>query len=250
VAQGDVLVGTSGWQYDDWRGVLYPPKLPKRLWLQHYAKHYPTVEVNNTFYRLPERSTFERWAAETPPCFVITAKASRFLTHIRRLREPEEPVARLLDRLEGLGDRCGPVLVQLPGDFRVELGRLEETLKAFHKGSSGKLRVAVEPRHESWFQPDFYELLSSYDAALCLADRGSRPITPLKATASWGYVRFHAGRANPPPHYGRSALRTWAQRIRQLWPSEQDVYVYFNNDTGGWAVRDADELRRLLGVAR
>jgi uncharacterized protein YecE (DUF72 family) len=243
-----VLIGTSGWQYDDWRGVLYPPKLPKRLWLQHYAAHFPTVEVNNTFYRLPERATFERWAAETPPGFVVTAKASRYLTHIRRLQEPDEPVARLLDRLAGLGDRRGPVLIQLPETFRVEVERLDRTLEAFAKRSEGQLRVAVEFRHRSWFRHDVYKVLGDHDAALCLADRGSRPVVPLVATASWGYVRFHAGRAEPPPHYGRASLCTWAERIRRLWPNNEDVYAYFNNDTGGWAVRDAEELRRLLGV--
>src|SRR5688500_1137321 len=138
-----VLVGTSGWQYRDWRGPFYPQRLPQRLWLEHHSALFGTVEVNNAFYRLPDRSVFEAWAARTPADYVVTVKASRFLSHIKRLKEPQEPVARLMDRVAGLGTKVGAVLLQLPPTLQVELERLDECLSCFPPGT----RVAVEPRH-------------------------------------------------------------------------------------------------------
>ena len=140
-----LLLGTSGWQYADWRGPFYPQKLPQRRWLEHYAQHFSTVEVNNAFYRLPERATFEAWRARTPAGFIVTVKASRYLTHIKRLRDPAEPVARLMERATGLGDRLGAVLLQLPPTLQADPPLLAETLKHFPDG----VRVAVEPRHPS-----------------------------------------------------------------------------------------------------
>ncbi len=229
-----VVIGTSGWQYADWRGRFYPDALPTSRWLEHYAACFDTVEVNNAFYRLPERATFEKWAARTPPGFVVAVKASRYLTHVRRLREPEEPVARLMERAAGLGERLGPVLLQLPPNLPADLAKLERTLACFPSG----VRVAVEPRHASWFSEDLADLLARFDAALCLADRRG-PITPVWRTASFGYVRFHEGRASPPPSYGRRALERWAERLAETWPAEADVYAYFNNDPLACAPRDA-----------
>ncbi len=238
-----VVIGTSGWQYADWRGRLYPPSLPVRCWLEHYAACFDTLEVNNAFYRLPERATFEKWAARTPPGFVVAVKASRYLTHIRRLREPEEPVARLMERAAGLGERLGPVLLQLPPDLPADLAALERTLSCFPSG----VRVAVEPRHESWFSETLAEMLARFDAALCLADRLG-PITPVWRTASFGYVRFHEGRASPRPSYGRRALERWGERLAEIWPAEADVYAFFNNDHLACAPRDA--ARFAAAVAR
>ncbi|MFG3497776.1 DUF72 domain-containing protein [Streptomyces sp. NPDC047928] len=236
-----VLVGTSGWQYRDWRGVLYPPGLPQRLWLEEYARQFSTVESNNAFYRLPARETFARWSERTPDGFVMAVKASRFLTHIKRLREPEEPVARLLAHAEGLGDRLGPVLLQLPPTLRADPGALDACLACFPTGT----RVAVEPRHPSWWTPEVRAVLEARGAPLCWTDRGSRPATPLWRTADWGYVRFHEGRARTWPRYGRGALRSWAGRIADAWPEDAEVFAYFNNDPGGAAVLDAMEFRRL-----
>lgn len=230
-----VLVGASGWQYDSWRGLLYPQGLAQAKWLEHYAASFCTVEVNNTFYRLPERTTFVSWARRTPDDFVVTVKASRYLTHVRRLRDPEEPVARLLRAAEGLGDKLGPVLLQLPPDLQVRIRDLERTLRCFPSG----VRLAVEPRHESWFTDDLRAVLEAHDAALCMADRHSRPVTPLWRTASWGYLRLHEGRGAAHPCYGRSALSSWATRLAELFGRDDDVYVYFNNDPRGCAVRDA-----------
>lgn len=236
-----LLVGTSGWQYRDWRGVVYPEGVPQRRWLESYAGRFGCVEVNNAFYRLPERSVFERWRDATPEGFRVAVKVSRYLTHVKRLRDPEEPVARLVERAAGLGDRLGPYLLQLPPTLRCEPGRLDACLAAFPK----EAQVAVEPRHESWWTDEVRSLLTDHGAALCWADRRGRPITPLWRTADWGYLRFHEGSAHPPPSYGRRALRHWRDRIRDAFPASADVWVFFNNDRGGAAVRDAEAFRDM-----
>ncbi|MCF6524283.1 DUF72 domain-containing protein [Streptomyces sp. JJ36] len=240
-----VLVGTSGWQYRDWRGVLYPAELPQRRWLEGYARGFATVENNNAFYRLPSAETFAAWRENrTPEGFVMAVKASRFLTHMKRLRDPEEPVERLLTRAAGLGPRLGPVLLQFPATLRADPASLDACLRVFPRD----VRVAVEPRHPSWWSDEVRALLREHGAALCWADRDSRPVTPLWRTAGWGYVRFHAGRAAPWPRYGRQALRAWARRIAATWPREAEVYVYFNNDPGGAAVLDAAAFARAVAA--
>jgi uncharacterized protein YecE (DUF72 family) len=230
-----LYVGTSGWQYKDWRGVLYADRTPQRLWLEEYAAAFATVELNNAFYRLPDRATFAAWRDRTPPGFVMAVKASRYLTHIKRLRDPEEPVHRLMSRAEALGERLGPVLLQLPPNLPADAAQLDACLRCFPPTA----RVAVEPRHPSWDDLQVRAVLDNRGAALCWADAGSRPATPLWRTADWGYLRLHAGRARPWPRYGRRALATWARRIAETWPDRCDVHVYFNNDPGGAAVHDA-----------
>lgn len=233
-----VEIGTSGWQYRDWRGEdrLYPPKLPQRLWLERYAECFRTVEINNAFYRLPERDTFTQWRERTPGDFVFAVKMSRYLTHVKRLREPAEPVQRFLGRAEGLGDKLGPVLLQLPPTLRVDVAALDETLSLFPAG----VRVAVEPRHDSWWTDEVRDLLTRHGAALAWADRKGRPVTPLWHTATFGYLRLHEGRARPWPRYGRTALKSWLDRLPAV-----PTYVYFNNDPGGAAVTDALALATL-----
>ncbi|MGP3966585.1 DUF72 domain-containing protein [Streptomyces sp. 6N223] len=244
-----LLVGTSGWQYADWRGVLYPPDQPQRLWLEDYARRFATVENNNAFYRLPTAEVFASWRERTPPGFVMAVKASRFLTHIKRLRDPAEPVARLMDRAAGLGERMGPVLLQLPATFHADadtIARLDACLRRFPRA----VRVAVELRHPSWWEAEreLRAALERSGAALCWADRWSRPVTPLWRTAPWGYVRLHGGAAQPPPRYGCQALASWARRVADAWGDEDDVYVYLNNDTGGAAVADATRFARAAAA--
>ncbi len=242
-----LVIGTSGWQYKDWRGLFYPAGVPQREWLSYFAARFGTVEVNNAFYRLPERTTFEAWRAATPDDFVVAVKASRYLTHIKRLRDPAEPVGRLLDRAAGLGPRLGPVLLQLPPTLRADAGLLDEALSRF----PADVQVAVEPRHESWWSADIQAILARHNAALSWADRLGRPVTPLWRTADFGYLRLHEGRARPRPRYGRTALRSWVNRITGRYGPDVPVYVYFNNDPGGAAIRDAIELARTarrLGV--
>jgi uncharacterized protein YecE (DUF72 family) len=238
-----LLVGTSGWQYRDWRGAFYPARLPARAWLEEYASRFPTVEVNNTFYRLPERATFARWAAAVPDGFRFAVKASRYLTHVRRLREPREPVQRLLRAAAGLGDALGPVLLQLPPTLGADPQLLAATLREFPRD----LRVAVEVRHESWHTEAVYEVLGARDAALCLWDRRNRH-GPLVATTSWCYLRMHEGRAAPPPCYGRAALHGWANRLRDSWGPDPDGFVYFNNDPHACAPHNAAAFTRMVGA--
>ncbi len=247
-----VLIGTSGWQYRDWRGGFYPPGLAQRRWLEHYASHYLTVENNASFYRLPGHATFAGWRARTPAGFVMAVKASRYLTHIRRLRDPAGPVARLLGAAAGLGPRLGPVLLQLPPTLAADPALLDACLAEFAAvaagAGAGPVRVAVEPRHPSWWCQEVREVLSARRAALCWADRRGHPVTPLWRTADWGYLRFHEGAGQPWPCYGPQALRTWAGRLRDTWPGA-DVYVYFNNDPGGAAVVNSAQFAAAAGRA-
>jgi uncharacterized protein YecE (DUF72 family) len=248
-----MIIGTSGWQYRDWRGPLYPPGLPQRRWLEHYATRYQSTENNNSFYRLPSRETFEGWAEQTPGDFVMTVKASRYLTHVRRLRDPAEPVARLLGAAAGLGPKLGPVLLQLPPTLKADPDLLDTCLKEFAAAAAALgrpgPRVAVEPRHESWWNDEIRQVLAARGAALCWADRRGRPVAPLWRTAPWGYLRLHEGAARPWPRYGRQALRTWVTRLVGAWPDTADVFVYFNNDPGGAAVLNSVQFARLAGRA-
>ena len=247
-----LLVGTSGWQYRDWRGGLYPQGLAVGKWLEHYAAHYQTVENNGTFYRLAAEQTFADWRARTPEGFLMAVKASRYLTHIRRLRDPAEPVERLMRAAAGLGDRLGPVLLQLPPTMAADVGVLDECLREFarHQAPAGRgVRVAVEFRHQSWWTGEIRQLLERHGAALCWADRLGRPLGPLWRTADWGYLRFHEGAAQPWPRYGTQALRSWVQRTAVTWPDSADVFAYFNNDQAGAALYDAATFASILRQA-
>jgi uncharacterized protein YecE (DUF72 family) len=235
-----LYVGTSGWQYDHWKELFYPHGLPLTDELAFYAERFQTVESNNAFYRLPERRTFETWARRTPDDFVMAVKVSRFLTHIKRLKDPAEPVERFLGRTAGLGGKFGPALLQLPPQLQGDLGRLEETLEQFPRS----VRVAVEFRHDSWWTDDVRQVLKRHGAALCLADR-SRRLSPLWDTTDWTYIRFHSGRAQPRGCYGREALSTWVSRIRERWSPDADVFAYFNHDGHGCALRDAITFAEL-----
>jgi uncharacterized protein YecE (DUF72 family) len=237
-----VRIGCSGWSYDHWRGVLYPDHGSTGTWLTLYAEHFDTVEVNATFYRLPTRSAVERWASATPDGFCFAVKASRYLTHVRRLRGLEEGLRRLAERIAPLRSpaKLGPTLWQLPATFRRDDERLATALSALPAG-----RHAFEFRHESWFADEVYELLERHGTALVVADRAPRGASPLVPTTSWRYLRFHVGRGRDGGYTTRQ-LDEWASRIEAL---DGDVYAYFNNDWRGLAVRDAARLRELLGEA-
>lgn len=236
-----VRVGTSGWAYADWRD-RYFAGVPQAKYYEKVLTDFGTVELNVSFYRLPAANVFAGWQRRAPAGSVVAVKASRYLTHIRRLREPAEPVHRLMARATLLGPALGPVLVQLPPDFTVDLAALEATLACLPPG----VRVAVEPRHDSWWVDGLREVLVARDAALVWADRKG-PLGPLWRTASWCYVRFHEGRASPWPRYGERALATWADRIAEAG-ADVETFAYFNNDPGGAAVVDAFAFRRLLAA--
>lgn len=233
-----IRVGTSGWQYRDWRGVLYPEGVPQARWLERYAEAFSVVEVNNSFYRLPERATFERWRGVTPADFTFVVKASRFLTHVKRLKDAEDGVRLLHERIEGLGDKLGPVLFQLPPRFRADVARLREFLGWL----PAAMRAAWEFRDPSWVNDEVLRLLDEAGCAFVLADRpGFRG--PMFVTGGWSYVRFHQGTSGGPD-YRREKLRRWAERLAEL--PAADVWAFFNNDQGGAAVRDARVLRDAL----
>jgi uncharacterized protein YecE (DUF72 family) len=238
-----ILVGTSGFDYKDWRGTFYPRFVKSGDRLAFYAHHFDTVELNVTFYRMPAASAFRGWRDAVPEGFVFAVKASRYLTHIKRLADARPSVEYLMERAGELGDRLGPILLQLPPSLEIDLERLDRTLEAF----GPKVRVAVEPRHRSWFVLELCDVLRRHDAAFVMADRRSRPITPLWSTSGWFYLRMHQGRARPRPCYGDAALRSWVDRLRELRDEGgRSGFVYFNNDHRACAIKNAVTFRRML----
>lgn len=233
-------IGTSGWNYNHWRGVFYPEELPQSKWLGYYSSHFDTVEVNNSFYRLPEKKTFEGWRGQTPDGFAFSVKASRFLTHIKRLKEPEEPLARLMDHAEGLGDKLNIVLYQFPPNWRLDIDRLEHFLSLLPASP----RSAFEFRDDRWQCDAVWSLLSKHRVAYCVMDSPGLPLH-LKTTCGYSYIRMHSGGEDTEGSYTTEHLREWATRIKDLL-KQGDVYVYFNNDNKGFAIRNALELRELL----
>jgi uncharacterized protein YecE (DUF72 family) len=238
-----VRIGCSGWNYDDWRGRLYPERAPKRRWLELYAERFDTVEVNATFYRLPSRDGVAAWVQQTPPRFVFSVKASRYLTHVKRLTDLGEGIARFYERLEPLieAGRLGPVLWQLPENFHRDDQRLEGWLRALPPGMH-----TIEFRHASWFVPEVMNALREHRVALTIGDHPKRPFQSHEATAPWRFIRFHYGARGRDGNYSATELRQWAERIKR-WRRTHDVFAYFNNDWRGFAPANAVALRRLVG---
>ena len=238
-------IGCSGWTYDDWVGVLYPEGLPRARWRDAYAAEFDTVELNASFYRWPGTRRFEAWGRVLPQDFSMSVKASSWITHRRRLRDPEGAWARRLhEASQALGDHRGPILLQLHPD----LERDDELLGGFLGSLEGHLEVAVELRHESWHREEVYQLLERHGAAYVVMSGAGLPCV-LRATAPFVYVRLHG-----PSHthlyagsYSEDDLRWWAERIGEWLDQGRDVWAYFNNDGQGHAVRNARTLRRLLG---
>jgi uncharacterized protein YecE (DUF72 family) len=237
-----VLIGCSGWNYSHWRERVYPKGLPQRRWLEHYATLFDTVEVNNTFYRLPTGSAVAGWVERTPDEFVFTVKASRYLTHIKRLTDMGRGVERFYECIEPLveSSKLGPVLWQLPENFHRDDERLRTALENLPAG-----RHCFEFRHPSWFAAEVYELLAARGVALVIGDSPKRPFQTHELTAGWTFIRFHHGRRGRNGNYSRSELEEWKRRIA-AWRSEVDVYAYFNNDWEGYAVANARWLREHL----
>ena len=238
-------VGCSGWNYAHWRnGVFYPQRCPARLWLEYYARRFDTVEVNATFYRLPTERAVQGWVDQTPEDFVFTVKMSRYVTHVKRLRDLEPSLELFYGRIAPLvrSPKLGPVLWQLPPTFHRNDERLAETLALLPPG-----RHAFEFRHHSWFVPEVMELLRGHGVALVIGDRPEvHAFQSHELTAEWSLIRFHAGSRGRNGNYSESELREWAERIR-AWPVEE-CFLYFNNDWEGFAPRNALRLRRLLGA--
>jgi uncharacterized protein YecE (DUF72 family) len=238
----DVRVGCSGWNYPHWRGRVYPQGLPQRRWLAHYATLFDTVEVNNTFYRLPRRDSVAAWVEETPAGFLFAVKASRFLTHMKRLTDMGRGVERFYERIEPLVDspKMGPVLWQLPETFRRDDKRLAFALERLPPG-----RHCFEFRHPSWFAGDVYALLREHGVALVVGDHPKRPFQEHELTAGWTFVRFHYGARGRNGNYSERELQTWLRRLAQ-WRRRVEVFAYFNNDWEGYAVENGLWLRDRL----
>jgi uncharacterized protein YecE (DUF72 family) len=236
-------IGCSGWNYASWRhGVFYPERCPARLWLDYYARHFDTVEVNATFYRLPTVKAVQGWVDQTPPGFTLTIKMSRYVTHVKRLRDLPPSLELFYGRLRPLLDstKLGPMLWQLPPTFRRDDARLAYALGLLPPG-----RHAFEFRHPSWFAPEVMELLRAHGVALVIGDRPEvHAFQTHELTADWTFVRFHAGTRGRRGNYSESELQEWAERIR-AWPVEE-CFLYFNNDWEGFAPRNALRLRALL----
>ena len=239
--RGRARVGCSGWQYKHWRGNFYPVEVAQARWFEHYAARFDTVEINNSFYRLPEEATFATWARRAPADFVFAVKASRFLTHMKKLKDPEEPIERLFSRMRGLGSHLGPVLYQLPPGWTVDVDRFGRFLEMLPRG----VRHVVEFRDPSWYDPAIRRLLESHGVALCLHDMPGSATGKLP-TCPFVYVRFHGSGQKYGGGYSDARLRGWAEWLNARRDEGCDVYAYFNNDIGGHAPRDAMTLRRTL----
>ena len=250
--RGRLLLGTSGYVYPHWRRRFYPADLPAREWLPFYARHFQTVELNNPFYRLPAKRAFRNWRAAVSSDFVFSVKASRYLTHLKRLRDPEAPLERLFDRAAALGTRVGPVLYQLPGFQKFDRPRLERFLQALPARLPGRcrrrgtrLRHVLEFRDPSWYVPDTFALLREHQVTLCLHDKRASEIDE-PYVGPLVYVRFHGTSGHYAGSYGAAALNRWARRLADQWAAGRDVYAYFNNDPDATATRNALSLRRRV----
>lgn len=241
----EIRIGCSGWNYPHWRERVYPKGLPQKRWLEHYAALFDTVEINTTFYRLPKVTAVEGWVEQTPAGFVFAVKASRYLTHIRRLRDLDEGVSRFYERIEPLvrSAKLGPVLWQLPPTFKRDDERLASALQALPDG-----RHCFEFREPSWYVDDVYELLRGHGVALVIPDSPKYPFRTLELTADWTFVRLHRGSRGRGGNYSDRELEEWAERIAGWRDSGTDVLAYFNNDWEGFAVKNGLHLRMLLDV--
>jgi uncharacterized protein YecE (DUF72 family) len=237
-----VRIGCSGWSYDDWRGVLYPDGLSRRRWLKRYAEVFDTVELNATFYRLPKEKTVRDWVDQVPDDFLFAVKASRYLTHMKRLRDIVEGVARFWEPLEPLrqAGRLGPVLWQLPENFHRDDDLLAAALEQLPPA-----RHCFEFRHPSWFAPAVAELLTAHGASLAIGDDTRRELPQATPVGEFAYLRLHYGHRGRAGNYSQAELDGWRRRIA-AWRSRREVFVYLNNDWRGFAPRNARYLRRGL----
>jgi uncharacterized protein YecE (DUF72 family) len=237
-----VLIGTSGWHYESWRGPFFPDGMPLKYQLQYYASQFPTAELNGVFYRTPTQAAVKSWREQTGGDFVFAWKASKFITHWKRLSgNSVNSLALLEDRISLLGDKAGPILFQLPPNFQADPDRLASFIKLL----SGKRRYTFEFRHPSWYAPGILRLLAENNISLCLSDHHDAP-APWRRTADFVYVRGHGPGGRYKGHYGPDTLAKWARRVRSWKKQGCDVYVYFDNDQKSAAPADAQKLRQLL----
>jgi uncharacterized protein YecE (DUF72 family) len=236
-----VRIGTSGWHYKHWLGTFYPERLPASKMLAYYQERFDTVELNNTFYRLPSENAPKLWHDSTPPDFLFAVKGSRFLTHMKKLKEPEPGLEKFFARVDLLHEKLGPVLFQLPPNWTIHLDRFAHFLDALPKYH----RYAFEFRNETWNTPEVMQLLRSHNAAYCAYDLAGYQ-SPVEITADIAYVRLHGPGGKYQGSYSDEALRSWAQRIGEWRQNLKGIYVYFDNDQAGFAAHNALRLRELV----
>ena len=236
-----VLVGTSGWHYGSWRGPFYPETVKIREQLAYYASRFATTEINASFYRLPTEKTVREWRETVPDGFIFAWKASRYITHFKRLKDCEDSIQLVFGRMKELGPTSGPVLFQLPPQFRCDRGRLVDFLKLLPQ----KRRYAFEFRHDSWYAREIFDLLADHNIALCISDHAAAP-APFEVTADFVYLRGHGPTGNYHGTYSDETLGEWTKLIRSWQRKKSDVYVYFDNDQKSAAPKDADRLIALL----
>ena len=237
-----IHIGTSGWHYGHWVGPFYPIGMKPADFLSHYARHFPAVEINNTFYRLPTPEVLAAWRASTPAGFVFACKASRYITHMKKLKDPEPGIRPFVDAVDVLGAKLGPILFQLPPRWHVDAVRLRTFLAALPAGR----RYAFELRDETWFTSDVYDALAEHNAALCIYDLGGFR-APVKVTADFAYVRLHGPDGPYRGQYDGRTLSGWVRRFRRWAGEGRDVYCFFDNDERGYAIQDA---RRMLQMVK
>ena len=240
-AKCDIRIGTSGWYYNHWSGLFYPAEMPKNRWFEYYAKDFDTVEVNNTFYQLPKQQSVKKWYGRAPKNFIYTVKANRYITHIKRLKETSEALERFFEMAELLKEKLGPVLYQLPPSLHKDLDVLGGFVRLLPKN-----RIAVfEFRDKSWYSEDTYKLLDRSRAGFCVHDMPGKQ-TPRVITSDIIYVRFHGPTGRYAGSYTKSALRDWAQWLKEQTEKVHSIYVYFNNDFSAYAVKNAKQLKEQL----
>jgi uncharacterized protein YecE (DUF72 family) len=238
----DIRIGTSGFHYKHWRGTFYPEKIPPAGMLNFYMQHFDTVELNNSFYRLPLVGVLESWRDAVPPTFVFAVKASRFITHNKKLKNPDDALENFIPRIALLGSKLGPILFQLPPNWQVNVERLQDFLTALPK----QHRYAFEFRELSWMKPEVLEVLKRFNAAFCIYElAGYR--SPLNVTADFIYVRLHGPEANKyQGSYNEDRLRSWARQIEVWARTQKAIYVYFDNDQAGYAAQNALTLKNMV----
>jgi len=235
-----LCIGTSGWFYDEWNGVFYPEDVSTENRLPFYSQHFDTVEINNTFYHMPSLSSVEAWQAKVSKNFTFSVKLSRYITHLKRLKDCEESLNFFMDRMASLQKKLGPILIQLPPSFKQDLPRLNEFLSYAPRGHL----YVVEFRHPSWYEEEVYKLLRKHSVALCITDLKGKLSAP-EVTSNFTYIRLHGPRSAYSGEYGTRRLKVWQERIEQWRAKKLSVYCYFDNDAKGAAVKDAQNLKKL-----
>jgi uncharacterized protein YecE (DUF72 family) len=237
----NIHIGTSGWHYSHWKGQFYPENLTHKDFLKYYADHFQTAEINNTFYQVPQKNTLKQWKETVPERFILAVKASRYITHMKKLKDPKQPVAKFLKQIEVLGEKLGPILFQLPPRWKLNLGRLESFLEILPKD----YRYTFEFRDPSWFHPQVYEMLSQYKAAFCIYDLNYR-LSPKEVTADFVYIRLHGPDGPYQGQYDIHTLSGWAGAFVAWSKQKKEIYCYFDNDQAGFAAQDALRLQEMI----